>query len=136
MIPSRQANEFTRRIIGCCINVHRQLGPGLLESIYQDALCLELAHEKLAFRRGVPVPVKYRGRILSTPLQLDLIVESEVIVELKSTETILVVHEAQLLSYMRLADKQWGLLVNFNVPVLKDGVRRKTLHNNSSLPPL
>jgi GxxExxY protein len=125
MLHSKAANELTRRIIGCCITVHRHFGPGLLESIYHEALQLELAHNKIKSERGRSVMLEYRGTTLSTPLRLDLLVEDEVIVELKSVETILSVHEAQLLSYMRLADKHWGLLVNFNVSVLKDGIRRK-----------
>ena len=124
MLPSKHLNMLSRNIIGCAIEVHRRLGPGLLESVYEEAMCMELSHAGLEFLRQMPVPILYRGKELATPLKLDLLVSQEVIVELKSVEVILPVHGAQLLSYLRLTGKDLGLLLNFNVPVLKEGVRR------------
>lgn len=125
MLPSKQMNMLTKRIIGCAISVHRSLGPGLLESLYEEALCFEFEHQGIEYRRQVPVSLEYRGKTLPSPLFLDLLVADEVIVEIKSVESILPVHEAQLLSYLRLAEKDVGLLINFHVSVLRQGIRRK-----------
>jgi GxxExxY protein len=125
MLPIKQLNALTQRIIGCSIVVHRQLGPGLLECLYDEALSMEFTHSGLKFDRQKPVPIIYRGRSLASPLRLDFLVENEIIVEVKALETILPVHEAQLLSYLRLSEKDVGLLINFHVEVLKSGIRRK-----------
>jgi len=125
MLPAKALNQLSRRIIGCAIAVHRQLGPGLLEGVYEEALCIEMDCNGLAYERQLPVKLTYRGKQLRTPLKLDLLVAAEVIVEVKAVEGILPVHEAQLLSYLRLAQKDLGLLINFHVPVLKEGIRRK-----------
>jgi len=125
VLPSKQMNMLTKRIIGCAISVHRSLGPGLLESLYEEALCFEFEHQGIEYRRQVPVSLEYRGKTLPSPLFLDLLVADEVIVEIKSVESILPVHEAQLLSYLRLAEKDVGLLINFHVSVLRQGIRRK-----------
>jgi GxxExxY protein len=114
----------TNRIIGLAIKVHRRLGPGLLESVYQECLCWELAHGGLAFKRQVPLPVIYEDVRLNCAYYTDLIVEQSVIVELKSVERILPVHEAQTLTYLRLSACKIGLLMNFNSVMLKDGLRR------------
>lgn len=124
-MQTKQLNLITRRIIGCAIEVHRRLGPGLLESVYEEALCMEMKHDGLAFQRQLSVPIIYRNEKLNVPLKLDLLIADAVIVELKAVEEILPVHEAQLLSYLRLAKKDLGLLINFNVPILKEGIRRK-----------
>lgn len=130
----KELNNLTRRIIGCAMEVHRQLGPGLLESLYEDALCYEFKRSKIKFVRQMPVPVFYRNEItLSTPLKLDVLVENQVVVEIKSVESIHPVHEAQLVSYLRIAHKTVGLLINFNVVVLKQGLKRKV--NNFAEPP-
>jgi GxxExxY protein len=114
-------------IIGCGMKVHSALGPGLLESVYEDCLCHELSKAGLAFRRQVETPIKYGDFALSTRLRLDLMVEESVIVEVKAVETLLAVHEAQLLTYLRITGKRLGLLLNFNVHHFRHGIRRKIL---------
>lgn len=125
-MAEKEINALTRQIIGCAITVHRELGPGLLESIYEEALCVELELAGLRVTRQKRVPIIYREKPLATPLKLDLLVEEMVIVEVKAVETVIPVHEAQLLSYLRLTTKDVGLLLNFNVATLRDGIRRKT----------
>lgn len=115
--------EVTQGIIGAAIEVHRALGPGLLESIYEECLAEELCLRKLAFERQHAVPLIYKGRCLGTDLRIDLLV-GDVVVELKAVEKILPIHAAQVVTYLRLTQKSYGLLINFNVPLLKDGVRR------------
>ena len=117
----------TEEIIAAAIEVHRQLGPGLLESAYEECLCHELRLRKLAFRRQVELPVVYKGVNLDCGYRIDLIVHDEVLLELKAIEKILPVHEAQLLSYLRLSGLHLGLLFNFCVPTLKDGIVRRVL---------
>jgi GxxExxY protein len=118
-------NQLTRRIINCAFKVHSELGPGLMESVYDICLFHELTSEGLFVERQKLLPVQYRNELLDKTFIIDLLVEDKVIVELKSLEGILPVHEAQLVSYLRLAEKQLGLLINFNVAHLKDGIRRK-----------
>lgn len=118
--------DITGAIIGAAIEVHRELGPGLLESVYEECLRREL-ELRIKFERQVELPIVYKGVPLGCVHRIDLIVEGKVIVELKSVEKILPVHEAQLLTYLRLTGKSVGLLINFNVPVLKDGVVRRVL---------
>jgi GxxExxY protein len=117
-------DELTGKIIGAAIEVHKAMGPGLLESVYVDCLCHELALRKLAFRRQVELPIQYKGTKLACNLRLDLLVEEAVPVEVKAVEQVLPVHEAQLLSYLKLGGWTAGLLINFNVPALKDGIKR------------
>ncbi|HZC24493.1 MAG TPA: GxxExxY protein [Candidatus Binatia bacterium] len=117
----------TAPIIGAAIEVHRHLGPGLLESAYEECLCHELHLRGLSFERQVDLPVQYKGLHLGCGYKIDLIVEQEVILELKAIETILPVHEAQLLTYLKLAGKHVGLLINFNTPILTSGIRRIVL---------
>jgi GxxExxY protein len=117
-------DAVSRRVIGSAIEVHRALGPGMLESVYQKCLGRELALQGLDCREEVPLAVHYKGLDFEAPFRLDLLVEGKVIVELKAVERIPPVHEAQLLSYLRLAGLKLGLLVNFNVPVMKSGIRR------------
>jgi GxxExxY protein len=121
-----EVNRLTEQIIGCAIEVHRHLGPGLLEGTYESALCLELADAGLRCERQVCVPVVYKGRIIGD-YRLDLVVEGTVIVEIKSVERHDPVFEAQLLTYLRVTGKHVGLLINFNTRMLKDGVRRLVL---------
>ena len=116
--------ELTERIIGFAIEVHKQLGPGLLESIYEECLCSELTDAGLPFQRQIKLPIMYRGRLLEDGFRADVVVADEVIIEIKSVEHILPVHEAQLLTYLRLTGHRIGLLMNFNVTRLKDGLRR------------
>ena len=118
-----ELNQLTQRIIGCAIEVHRHLGPGLLESIYESALCIELEIAGLAFERQKPVPVTYKGYTLGEH-RLDILVEDTVILELKSVERFDPVFEAQILGYLKMTGKPLGLLINFNSRLLKDGIRR------------
>ena len=117
-------NEISEKVIGCAIEVHRQLGPGLLESIYEEALCYELSKAGLEFKRQQSVPIKYKDVLLSTPLRLDLIVEQKVIVDNKAKSEVTPIDKQQLLTYLRLRDVRLGLLINFNVTKLVDGVHR------------
>jgi GxxExxY protein len=117
-------NELSGEIIGAAIEVHRILGPGLLESLYEEALVLELELRKIEVSRQVEVPVEYKGYRLANLLRLDLLVSDLIVVEVKSVEHILPVHEAQLLGYLRLTGKRLGLLINFNSAVLSKSIRR------------
>jgi len=119
-----EINELTERIIGAAIEVHRTLGPGLLESAYEECLCYELNTLGLGFQRQVHLPVIYKGVKLDCGYKLDMLVEDAVVVEIKSNEGIAPVHCAQLLTYLKIANKEVGLLINFNVPSLKNGLRR------------
>jgi GxxExxY protein len=122
-----QQDPRTASIIGAAIEVHRQLGPGLLESAYEQCLCHELHLRGVPFRCQVDLPVSYKGLQLDCGYKIDLIVSDEVIVELKSVERILPVHEAQLLTYMKLSGKKVGLLINFNSSLLTQGIIRRVL---------
>ncbi len=117
----------TAPIIGAAIEVHRHLAPGLLESAYEECLCHELHLRGIEFKRQVEVPVLYKGLKLDCGYKLDLIVQDEVILELKAVERILPVHEAQLLTYLRLTGMHVGLVINFNVPLLTQGIIRRVL---------
>ncbi len=117
-------NKTTESIIGAAIEVHRHLGPGLLESAYEECLCEELSLRKIPFKRQIALPVVYKSKKLDVGYRIDLLVNDEVVVELKTVETILPIHEAQALTYMRLSGKQVGLILNFNVTVLKNGIKR------------
>lgn len=119
--------DCTRRIIGAAIEVHKSLGPGLLESAYELCLAREFDHQCIAYQRQVELPICYRDLRLDAGYRLDFVVEDQVIVELKSVERIMPIHEAQLVTYLRLADKRVGLLINFNVPVLRRGIVRRVL---------
>jgi GxxExxY protein len=122
-------NNLTGRIIGAAIEVHRNLGPGLLESVYQRCLEMELAANGMAVKSEVSIPVIYKGQTVSEDgFRADLVVEDQVVIELKSVEEVKPVHGKQLLTYLRLMDKQIGLLINFNVPSLKDGITRVVNH--------
>jgi GxxExxY protein len=118
-------NEVTEAIIGAAIEVHRALGPGLLESAYERCLCRELELRGVPFQCQVPLPVEYKGERLDVGYRLDLVVLDQVVVEIKAIEKFEKIHDAQLLTYLRLSGKRVGLLLNFNVPVLTDGIKRK-----------
>ncbi|HPB65759.1 MAG TPA: GxxExxY protein [Spirochaetales bacterium] len=115
------------KVIGCSIAVHRELGPGLLESIYEEALSIELGRSGIPFVRQMELPVIYKGVQLSGAFRVDLLVDNTVVVELKCVDRILPVHEAQVLSYLRLGGWRIGLLINFKSAVLKNGIRRVLL---------
>lgn len=117
-------NQLSTVILDAAICVHREMGPGLLESVYQHCLIKELSDRDIVVHSNVPLPLRYKGELLSKEYIIDLMIEHEIILELKSVETILPVHEAQLISYLKLADKRLGFLINFNVPLLKQGFRR------------
>ncbi len=117
-------NEISERVIGAAIEVHRILGPGLLESVYEDALCHELHLRGLQFKRQQNVPIPYKGIKLGTDLRLDLLVENKVIVDLKAKEELSTIDKPKLLTYLRLSDKRLGLIINFHVEVLRDGIFR------------
>ena len=120
-------DDLSSRVIGCAIQVHRELGPGLLESSYEQCLAHELKLNGIAFQLQHPQPVQYKGIRLRSGYRLDVLVENRLIVELKSVDEIKRIHEAQLLTYMKLAEVKIGLLMNFNVTTLKDGIKRLVL---------
>jgi GxxExxY protein len=117
-------NEISEKVIACTIEVHRNLGPGLLESVYEDAMCHELQLQGLSFKRQQSVPVFYKNIKLSTNLRLDLLIENLVIVDLKAKEKLLKIDKAQMLTYLRLCDLRLGLIINFNVSLMRDGISR------------
>jgi len=119
--------DITEKIIGAAIDVHRALGPGLLESAYEECLCHELNLTGLTFRRQVELPIRYKGVQLDCGYRVDLVVQEAVIVELKCVEKLLPIHDAQLLTYLRLSGIRVGLLMNFHTPALHQGIIRKVL---------
>ncbi|HEV8430381.1 MAG TPA: GxxExxY protein [Pyrinomonadaceae bacterium] len=120
-------NQLTHEIIGAAIEVHRKLGPGLLESSYRECLCRELLLRGVAFRREKGLPLEYKGIKLDCGYRIDILVADRVVVEVKSVEMLAPIHDAQLLTYLRLGGWRVGLLINFNVVVLKDGIHRRIL---------
>ena len=123
----RTKNELSDRVIGHGIEVHRHLGPGLLESAYEECLCYELTKAGLAYERQLSLPVTYKEIRLDVAYRIDLVVERRLIIEVKTVERLLPIHEAQLITYLRLSNIPIGLLLNFHTPVLKDGIRRLML---------
>jgi GxxExxY protein len=120
-------DELSRSVIGCAIEVHRNLGPGLLESTYCQCLACEPSHAGISFQTEVPLPVRYKGILFDCGYRIDLLVGGDLIVEIKSVETLLPIHQAQILTYMRLAKVPVGLLMNFNVTKLQNGIKRFVL---------
>src|SRR5712691_8096194 len=118
---------LSQSVIGCAIEVHRTLGPGLLESTYRQCLACELSHAQVPLQMEVPLPVRYKDVLLDCGYGIDLLVNGDLIVEIKSVEALLPIHQAQILTYMRLAQVPIGLLVNFNVTKLQDGIKRFVL---------
>ena len=125
-------HELSRRVIGCAIEVHRNLGPGLLESTYQQCLAHEMYLSGLSFQAQMPMPVYYKGVNLDCGYRLDFLIEEFLVVELKAVEAISNLHQAQLLTYMRLAEAPIGLVINFNVKLLKEGIRKCAITNFSA----
>ena len=121
-------NALTDKVIGAAIEVHRHLGPGLLESTYEECLCYELALAGIKFERQVHLPVEYKGIKLDCGYKMDIVVENTIVVELKTVDILLPIHSAQLLSYLRSSGKPVGLLMNFNVEILKNGIKRMVNH--------
>jgi GxxExxY protein len=119
--------ELSHRVIGCAIEVHKCLGPGLLESVYEQCLAFELSQAHIDFKLQHALPVNYKGAFLDCGYRADFIVQNELIIELKCVEKLLPIHDAQLLTYMKMAKVRVGLLMNFNVAVLKEGIKRMVL---------
>jgi GxxExxY protein len=116
--------DLTKTIIGCAIEVHKELGPGLLESAYEECLAFELTNAGLKVNRQTPIPIKYKDIRLECGYRIDILVEDKIVLELKSVDAFNPVHEAQILTYLKFAEKKIGLLINFNVLRLKDGIKR------------
>jgi len=119
-----EINKLTGEVIGAAIEVHKALGPGLLESAYEECLCRELDLRKIAYERQKELPVEYKGVRLDCGYRLDVVVGDKLIVELKAVESLLPIHKAQLLTYLKLTGIKTGLIINFNVSALKDGIQR------------
>jgi GxxExxY protein len=119
-----EINKLTGEVIGAAIEVHKSLGPGLLESAYEECLCRELDLRKIAYERQKALPVEYKGVRLDCGYRLDVVVDKRLILELKACDSLLPIHEAQLLTYLKLAGIKVGLIINFNVAVLKEGIKR------------
>jgi GxxExxY protein len=127
--PDLGLNQLAHDVIGAAIEVHRALGPGFLESVYEEALAIELDARVIGYQRQVPVAINYRGQPIAQQ-RLDFLVGGRLIVEIKAVETLARIHVAQLISYLRTAQRGLGLLINFNVPVLRAGLRRVVLTDN------
>lgn len=123
-MKKEEYNKLTHKVIGTAIEVHKELGPGLLESVYEHCLIAELQKRELRVRSQVAVPIIYKGEQLGKTFFIDLLIEEILVIELKCVEVVLPVHEVQLLTYLKLSNKKLGLLINFNVPKLTDGVSR------------
>jgi GxxExxY protein len=123
-MDKEQLNHFSRQILDAAIAVHKEMGPGLLEAVYQQCLVKELTLRNIKVNTMVPIPLQYKGHTLNKDYIIDILVEDEIILELKSIEVILPVHEAQIISYLKLANVRLGFLINFNVPLLKNGFKR------------
>ena len=123
-MENRKEGKLSGKIIGCAIEVHRQLGPGLLESVYEECLCFELKNSGLTVARQHQVSLQYKQQLLESKLRVDLLVNDEIIVELKSVKRLEPIHEAQFLTYLKLTNKKYGLLINFNTNMLKQGIKR------------
>lgn len=119
--------ELSKTIIGCAMRVHSSLGPGLLESAYEACLCHELARHGIPFQRQVAMPIQYEGMRLDCGFRLDLIVKEQVVVEIKSVDQLLAIHDSQLLTYLKVSGLPLGIILNFNVAHLKHGIRRRVL---------
>lgn len=124
MNSREKLNKISNTILDSCIIVHREMGPGLLESIYSICLAYELQQRGLAIRTEVSIPLIYKGIELSKEFRIDILVEEDIILELKAVEILLPVHDAQIISYLKLAEKRLGFLINFNVPLIKNGFKR------------
>jgi len=120
-------SDLTGEVIGAAIEVHKQLSPGLLESAYEECLCRELELRGKLYERQKPLPLVYKGLKLDCGYRIDLLVEGGLVIEIKSVDALAPIHEAQLLTYMKLGKAKVGLLINFNIPVLKDGIKRFVL---------
>lgn len=123
-MTQEELNDLSKTILDAAISVHKEMGPGLLEAVYQQCLVKELIMRDVKVNTMVPVPLHYKGHILNKDYIIDILVADEIILELKAVEGILPVHEAQIISYLKLANRRLGFLINFNVPLLKNGFKR------------
>jgi GxxExxY protein len=121
----KEYNKLSQHIIGCCISVHKELGPGLLESVYEECLAIELKNAGLNFKRQVHLPLLYKGEPTNQNFRLDYLIEDEIVLELKAIEAVLPIHEVILVTYLKIADKKLGLLVSFHEEILAKGIKRK-----------
>ncbi len=117
-------NDLSKRVVDCIFQVHKKLGPGYLEKIYEDCLCIELKDQSLKFMRQYPLQLTYNDQLISSDFRLDIVVENKILIELKAVETMHPVFEAQMYSYLKMSKLPIGLLVNFNVPLIKNGIKR------------
>jgi len=124
MAKFKDINDLTGEVIGAAIEVHKALGPGLLESAYEECLCHELKLRGIEFERQVDLPIEYKGTKLDCAYRMDIVADDQLIVELKSCESLQPIHQAQLLTYLKLTGLKVGLLINFNVPILRQGIKR------------
>jgi len=124
MLEREKLNEISKIIVDACYSVHKEMGPGLLESVYEFCLLKELSLQGVYVQSQVSIPLIYKGFELSKDFRIDILVENEIILELKAVDLIIPVHKAQIISYLKLADKRLGFLINFNVPLIKDGIQR------------
>jgi GxxExxY protein len=121
--PARELDELAHQVIGAALEVHRHLGPGFLEQVYEKAVCIELGLRRVSFQRQVTLPVEYKGNVIAES-RIDLLVEESLVLELKAVEDLRAIHWAQVMSSLRAGEFQLGLLINFNVSLLRDGIRR------------
>jgi GxxExxY protein len=128
--PSRELDDLARAVIGAAIEVHRHLGPGYLEEVYEEALCIELEQRRITYSRQHPVAVAYKGHQVGES-RLDLLVGGVLVVELKAVDALAPIHTAQVMSYLKATGCRLGLLINFNVPMLKSGIKRIVFNNKS-----
>lgn len=131
----QELNNLSAKVVDCIYQVHKNLGAGYLESIYEECLCIELKEQGIAFQRQFPINIVYKSKPVDANFRLDLVVEGKILIELKSVEVLLPVHQAQIYSYLNMAALSLGFLVNFNTPLIKDGIRRfvnKNLRNSAS----
>ena len=123
-LTGKKEDVLSNKIVGACIEVHRALGPGLLESTYEMCLCRELALAEIPFKKQVELPIEYKGVKLDGGYRMDIVVDGLVALEIKSVDALLPIHDAQLLTYLKLSRMKLGMLLNFNVPVMKQGIKR------------
>ena len=123
-MTKEEYDKLSKQILDASLTVHREMGPGLLESVYESCLLQELSLRNIKVKSQVFLPLFYKGVELKKDFRIDILVENKIIIELKAVDTIMPVHEAQIISYLKLADKKLGFLINFNVPLIKDGFRR------------
>lgn len=124
IIDWNRLDALGKEIVNAAFNIHKKMGPGLLESIYEECFCIELSKKNIFYEFQKPLHLSYDGVLLKNQFRLDLIIENTIIIELKSVESLLSLHHAQILSYLKLTDCKLGYLINFNVPLIKDGIKR------------